>query len=109
MTGLRTFYGPSAIVQFGEVGGALDFTAEHFLHVLSPASQRDDAIGNPKPVGNVPRSLKWTEEFRDWNNEDPTKPETLKARTLQPNPGWKWLRHGSSQGRIMGGCLPSLL
>jgi len=87
----------------------LDFTAKHFLHVLSPASQCDDAIGNPKPVGNLPRSLKWTEVSGDWNNEDPTKPETLKARTLQPNPGWKWLRPGSCQRRIMGSCLPSLL
>ena len=42
--GIENFYGPSAIVRFGEVGGVLDFTAKHFLHVLSPASQCDDAI-----------------------------------------------------------------
>jgi muramoyltetrapeptide carboxypeptidase LdcA involved in peptidoglycan recycling len=100
MTGLRTFYGPAAITQFGEYPSPLPFTLSHFLHVLSPPPA---SLG--KPVGPIPRSLEWTEEFGDWDAES----SVLKARKLEKNPGWKFLRAGSGTGRLTGGCLPSLL
>ncbi|KUJ07777.1 peptidase S66, LD-carboxypeptidase A [Mollisia scopiformis] len=98
--GLRTFYGPAAITQFAEIPEPLGFTVEHFLHVLSP---RTEDVG--KPVGRMPRSEVWTDEFGDWGNED----KELKARKLERNDGWKWLRKGECEGRMTGGCLPSLL
>jgi muramoyltetrapeptide carboxypeptidase LdcA involved in peptidoglycan recycling len=100
ITGLRTFYGPAAITQFGEYPSPLPFTVTHFLHVLSPPSS---SLG--KPIGPIPRSLEWTEEFGDWDAES----SVLKARKLEKNPGWKWLRSGTGTGRLTGGCLPSLL
>jgi muramoyltetrapeptide carboxypeptidase LdcA involved in peptidoglycan recycling len=100
MTGLRTFYGPAAITQFGEYPSPLEFTMSHFLHVLFPPPS---SLGNP--TGPIPRSREWTEEFADWGFES----SVLKARKLEKNPGWKFLRPGRGEGRLTGGCLPSLL
>jgi muramoyltetrapeptide carboxypeptidase LdcA involved in peptidoglycan recycling len=101
MTGLRTFYGPAAITQFAEIPKPLGFTVEHFLKVLCQGEK----------VGFMPRSEMWTDEFGDWDNETVAQEQDgmLKPRKLENNPGWKWLRGGKAEGRIMGGCLPSLL
>ncbi|KAG0648781.1 carboxypeptidase [Hyphodiscus hymeniophilus] len=94
--GLQTFYGPAAITQLGEFPKPLDFTMNHFQGVLQ----------NPgKPIGALPRSIEWTEEFCDWGGDE----EAVRPRTLQPSKGWQWLRQGKATGRLMGGCLPSML
>lgn len=98
-TGLRTFYGPSAIMQFGEIPTPLSFTVEHFLCVLSPGKE----VG--KALGKIPSSEQWTDEFGDWGSEA----SVLKAREMKKNTGWKWLRPGKCTGRITGGCVPSLV
>ena len=67
--GLQTFYGPAAITQFGEFPKTLDFTLSHFLKVLQSTG---------KPIGALPRSIEWTEEFRDWMNGD----DAVRARHL---------------------------
>jgi len=97
MTGLRTFYGPAAITQFGEFPKPLDFTVQNFLHVLRPRIEN--------VVGEMPRSSQFTDEFGDWGDEG----SNPKTRTLESNPGWEWLRKGKCEGRMTGGCLPSLL
>jgi muramoyltetrapeptide carboxypeptidase LdcA involved in peptidoglycan recycling len=104
--GLRTFYGPSAICQFGEFPKCLDFTWEHFLHVLQGAVE-----GSGRIVGHMPRSKEWTDEFLDWNLEFETQKKglELRARQMKPSRPWKWLRGGKAEGRIFGGCLPSML
>jgi muramoyltetrapeptide carboxypeptidase LdcA involved in peptidoglycan recycling len=67
--GLQTFYGPAAMTQFGEFPRPLEFTLIHFFKVLQ-------TVG--KPIGALPRSIEWTEEFRDWGNGDEaTRPRTL--------------------------------
>ena len=68
-TGLQTFYGPAAITQLGEYPKPLDFTLSHFLKVLQN-------VGDP--IGPVPRSIEWTEEFRDWVTGD----DTVRPRIL---------------------------
>lgn len=103
-TGLRTFYRLAAITQLAEVPKPLDFTVQHFLRVLSP---NDDESG--WPLGKLPRSDSWTNEFGDWENETSSESGTLKARRFVKNEGWKWLRNGKCKGRLTGGCLPSLL
>ncbi|GAM33647.1 hypothetical protein TCE0_011r00708 [Talaromyces pinophilus] len=101
--GLRTFYGLGAIVQLGEYPMPLDFTWNHFLRVLCVEPDKDFA---PSPEDwLMPRSLYYTDEFLDWCGE----PDNLRARKTKPSPGWKWLRPGRAQGRIFGGCLPSIL
>ena len=100
--GLRTFYGPAAITQFGDYPHPLPFTAKHWLHVLQPTSPSDDTS---TIVGSMPRSDVWTQEFLDWESgEDGKRP-----RAMTPSKGWKWLRPGKAEGTIMGGCLPSIL
>jgi muramoyltetrapeptide carboxypeptidase LdcA involved in peptidoglycan recycling len=56
-TGLQTFYGPAAVTQFGEFPKPLDFTLSHFLKVVQVTD---------RPIGPLPRSIEWTEEFLDW-------------------------------------------
>ncbi|KAJ5176633.1 peptidase u61 ld-carboxypeptidase a protein [Penicillium canariense] len=101
--GLRTFYGPSAIVQLGEYPAPLDFTWEHFLRVLVAEEGQNNTLR--QELGPMPRAAHYTDEFIDWFGE----PGNLRARETKPAPGWKWLRLGRAQGRIFGGCLPSAL
>lgn len=100
--GLRTFYGPSVITQLGEYPAPLDFTWEHFLRVLVAEGGKDNAS---REVGPMPHATHYTDEFIDWSGE----PGNLRARETKPAPGWKWLLLGRAQGRIFGGCLPSIL
>lgn len=95
--GLRTFYGPAAITQFGEYPAPMDFVTMNFLTSLmsSKASAQPTA---------VPRSLKWTTEHLDWSSEE----SSTRARKTIPSPPWKWLRKGTARGRLLGGCLPSI-
>lgn len=95
--GLRTFYGPAALTQFAEYPVPFQFTLDHFMHVLQ------GSVG--KPVGAIPRSEEWTQELLDWEKGL----DTTRPRKMEPNKGWKWLRSGKAEGRIFGGCLPSIL
>lgn len=98
--GLRTFYGPSAITQLAEYPAPLDFTWTNFVATLMAPG--DEAS---KSQQSLPRALEYTDEFLDFGGE----PDNLRARVLQPAPGWKWLRGGRCEGNIVGGCLPSIL
>lgn len=93
---LQTFYGPAAITSFGEFPEPLPFTSTHFLHTLQNSAS--------VPLGPLPCSSEWTQQFLDWETGADSAP-----RALQPNPGWKWVRPGSGTGRLTGGCLPSIL
>jgi len=95
--GLRTFYGPAAITQFAEYPEPHKFTINHFIHVLQDSYN--------VPVGPLPRSDQWTQEFLDWQKGL----DTTRARSTEANHGWKWLRLGEGEGRLFGGCLPSVL
>ncbi|KAI4717803.1 peptidase S66, LD-carboxypeptidase A [Aureobasidium sp. EXF-10727] len=94
-TGLRTFYGPAVIPEFGESPGPLRFTADHFLETVMGKGGRR----------GVPRSGVHTMEFKNWLSAD----EEETPRTLMPAPEWKWLKAGRVTGRLYGGCLPSLV
>jgi muramoyltetrapeptide carboxypeptidase len=94
--GLRTFYGPAVIPEFGEAGGPMGFTLNHFLEmVIIRVKGRD-----------IPRSGLHTLEFKNWLSE---KQEDNAPRTLIPAPQWQWLKPGKVQGKLYGGCLPSLV
>jgi muramoyltetrapeptide carboxypeptidase len=94
---LQTFYGPAAITQFGEFPHPLPFTTNHFFHVLQHSTHG--------PLGQIPRSTEWTQQFLDWE----TGADATQPRELQRNPGPRWIRPGAGTGRIFGGCLPSIL
>ncbi|KAH0341181.1 peptidase S66, LD-carboxypeptidase A, partial [Aureobasidium melanogenum] len=94
-SGLRTFYGPAVIPEFGEdEGWVMGFTVDHFVETLTGKSGK-----------TVPRSKVHTMEFKDWLDED----GDSRPRVLEPAPGWKWIKTGKAKGRLYGGCLPSLV
>ncbi|KAJ6790353.1 hypothetical protein PWT90_08549 [Aphanocladium album] len=104
--GLRTFYGPSAITQLGEYPSPLAFTWTNFLKMLDADVSPDDLVA-AAAAGPLPRALEYTDEFLDFGGE----PGNLRARTMVPSAGWKWLRTAprAVEGRLFGGCLPSVL
>lgn len=90
--GLRTFYGPCAITEFGDYPQPIPFTTDHFVQVLQ------DSAG--KVLGPLPRSSEWTTTLFTFAMSQP--------RHLSPSPPWKWLREGKATGRIIGGCIASV-
>lgn len=93
-TGLRTFYGPGSLTEFGEAPAPLPFTVNHLFHVLQNAAG--------KPVGPLPESPQYVDGAVNFFKDNEA---TETPRELLAAPGWKWLRPGSAQGPIFGGCL----
>jgi len=93
--GLRTFYGPTAVIEFGEPPSPHSFTADHFLKVLTGDG-----------VGAVPRSLEWTQEPIEFFISGDS---STKERALQTTPPWRWLRGGQASAPIIGGCLSVMM
>ncbi len=93
-TGLVTFNGPTLLTDWAEYPAMPAFSMNNARR----------AICTPEPMGDLAPSGWWTEEFLDWaTGEDTTRP-----RRQSPATGWRWLRQGSAQGRLIGGCLESL-
>ncbi len=93
-TGLVTFNGPALLTDFGEYPRMLEYTEEYFLK----------AVADADPVGRIEPSPFWTKDFQDWER----KQDLERPRKLQPSEGWAWLKHGRSEGRLIGGCLESM-
>ena len=91
---LQTFYGPCAITQFGEHPEPYDYTVKHFLKA---------ARGDWK--GSIEASDTWTDELLDWRNKE----DLERPRERRDNLGYEWLREGRTKGKIIGGCIPSVL
>ncbi len=91
---LQTFYGPCIITQFGEYPFILPYTLEYFNKAVTVSS----------PIGKIEASKEWTEELLDWSK----KKDLERPRTLLPSNGYEWLRQGKANGRIIGGCVPSI-
>ncbi|KAI0864643.1 peptidase [Xylaria cubensis] len=97
VTGLRTFYGPGAIPELGQLASlddedsALAFNARNLFR----------AIADREPIGDVDRSRFYAPKlpsfFYPGNRDEPNE--------LVPNDGWTWIRPGKGEGRLFGGCL----
>jgi muramoyltetrapeptide carboxypeptidase LdcA involved in peptidoglycan recycling len=93
-TGLVTFNGPAILTDFAEWPRMFSYTERHFLKTLCQAT----------PTGPIEPSAWWTEEILSWEEQaDLTRP-----RVRLPSPGWTWLKAGSAEGILVGGCLESL-
>lgn len=100
VAGLRTFYGPGAIPELCEHRAADEET-----YLVSPlrfcVENLFRAIEDPKPIGEVQRSLKYAPEpALVYSN-----PDSIEPPLLAPTPPWEWLRPGKARGRLFGGCL----
>jgi muramoyltetrapeptide carboxypeptidase LdcA involved in peptidoglycan recycling len=91
--GLSSFYGPAFMSGFAENAGMHRYLVESVRRTLFSSN----------PIGLVsPSRGGWTVQHLDWDKEANQKI----ARTLQPNPGWKWLQgKGKVRGHLMGGCI----
>lgn len=94
-TGLRTFYGPAALTQWAEYPMPQKFTLMNFFDIVT--GRANSSV--------IPKSEAWTQEFLDWATEA----EHSRARETNTTHPRKWLREGKAQGRLFGGCLPSVL
>jgi muramoyltetrapeptide carboxypeptidase len=92
-TELVTFYGPALMSQFADYGGAIAYTRDWFVKVLS----------STKPIGKIAPSKEFTYEFLSWEKDD-TRP-----KKLSPSPGWNILKSGVAEGELTGGHLGTVL
>jgi len=92
-TNLTTFYGPAAMTQFGEYPKTLEYTEKHFEKAVT------------EQIGEIKASDLWTDELLDWSE----KKDLERPRELKPNKGYIWLKKGEAKGKIIGGCLSSIM
>ena len=93
-TGLVNFNGPAIMVELAEYPKVFDYTERYLLKALCSA----------EPLGQVESSAWWTDEMLDWDTKD----DLTRARTGQASSGWTWLKGGSGEGVLVGGCLESM-
>lgn len=93
-TGLVTFNGPAVMVELAEYPKVFDYTERYMLETLCSS----------EPVGEIEPSGWWTEEFLDWGERE----DLTRERTQQASSGWAWLKDGSAEGVLIGGCLESM-
>lgn len=97
-TGLRTFYGPSAIPELGTADSIDDetsplaFCARHLL----------DTITKPAPLGDLARAPVYAPASPAFFFGDA---DSAEVQDVTEAPKWQWLRGGRAQGRLFGGCL----
>lgn len=92
---LVTFYGPAVLTQFAENPKIISYTEMYFKKALMMN----------QPLGKIRPSTQWTDEILDWFEKEDLK----KPRKMKKNKGWKWLRRGKAEGKILGGCITSML
>lgn len=99
-TGLRTFYGPTAIPELG--------TSDSLEDEASPlafcARSLFSVIAKGEALGPIPRSLYYAPDHPEFFQD----PDSVQVQKLAPTPAWEWLRPGKAQGRLFGGLLPAV-
>ena len=94
-TNLVTFYGPAVLTQFAENPKVIPYTERYFKKALM----------TNKPIGKIQPSNQWTDEILDWFKKEDLK----RPRKMKKNKGWEWLKPGKAEGKILGGCITSML
>ncbi|PWY62401.1 peptidase S66, LD-carboxypeptidase A [Aspergillus eucalypticola CBS 122712] len=93
-TGLRTFYGPSILTDFSDFPKPIQFTIDHFVHVLTN--------NTGMPVGPLPRSPICSNDHSDFFFG---KTIDESQREFIDSPSWRWLRRGRATGYLYGGTV----
>ncbi len=92
--GLRTFYGPCVMPEFGEFPEILPYTREHF----------EKAVMKKEAMGKIDASTQWTDQLLNWFTRDDLKG----PRLMQKNEGYQWWKEGVTEGDIFGGTIPTI-
>ena len=87
-----TFYGPAILPQFGEYPKPFSYTINYFKK----------AVMESKPIGLI-QPVNYTDQFLDWGKYK------RKKRTKFKENRYIWVRKGKAKGKLIGGCLPSIL
>lgn len=90
--GLTSFYGPSAMVEFGEYGKMMDYTEKAVRDILFTGWDSYELTSSPE----------WTDEHINWSEETRHLSRKMKPETR----GYEVL-HGSGKatGHLLGGCI----
>lgn len=94
VTGLVTFNGPMLLTDFAENPRMYDYTRKILVKTLT----------RHEPAGLIQPAPEWTEEFLDWEQ----KKDLERPRLMRASPGWTWLKPGTAEGPLLGGCIESL-
>lgn len=92
-SGLRTFYGPCVMPEFGEYPDVYEYTKQSFFQIL--------VYGK---FGEIQPSMRWTDQFLNWTDEE----NHFKKRVNKYNTGYEWWRGGKTNGNLFGGAIPSI-
>lgn len=87
--GLVTFHGPMILNGFSEYPQPFAYTWQGVERILFKT----------EPVGALKPPAQWTDAY---TSED-------QPRAMKTNPGWRWLRTGKADGRLIGGNLSVML
>jgi muramoyltetrapeptide carboxypeptidase len=93
-TGLITFYGPPLMVDLAEFPNPAAYTISCLRRVLERSA----------PPGPIDPAAEWTEEYTDWDTTE----GQIRRRRWAPSAGWTWLKLGTTEGTLIGGCLESM-
>lgn len=88
--GVTSLHGPMAVSEWGEYGGAPNYTAEHFAAVATASPGRAGLVPVPPSA--------WTDEQLWWDAEDD------RPRRTRPAGAWRCLNPGSTRGWLLPGC-----
>ena len=87
--GLVTFHGPMILNGFSEYPQPFAYTWQGLEQMLFKA----------EPAGTLKPPAQWTDAYTSENQ----------PRAMKTNPGWRWLRDGKTNGRLLGGNLSVIL
>jgi muramoyltetrapeptide carboxypeptidase LdcA involved in peptidoglycan recycling len=91
--GLQTYYGPALCSELGENPEVFPYTDRW----LRAAWFEEGPLEYDAPD-------EWTDEFLDWGK----KADLERPRVLKPVEGWRSIREGLAEGRLLGGCLETI-
>ncbi|KAJ7758539.1 LD-carboxypeptidase-domain-containing protein [Mycena maculata] len=94
-TGLRTFYGPTALPELGAAPNAMPFTVDNLLRTITKSGT--------VPLGPLTQSEMYAPALSAYFLGDAA---SMEPQTLVPTPRRTWLRRGTATGQLFGGCLP---
>jgi len=95
LQGLVTFYGPSIMAGFSQMGSLPENFKSHVREMLF----------EPKENYDYKSYQEYCDGYPDWMNKE----NIGKINTLKPNDGWHWLQGGGKvQGELFGGCIEVL-